>query len=300
MFTGRTLAIVRISNDDPLNPTVTIILRDSRDRAPLAGFLVQDLVRLSVHLVNRADEAVLGDVLQVPTVLQPWSASRNVIGGALALDLDQNGHVLRILLVPWLEGLQELQTIALRIDGNVDGHTIFWRGLEGVLAWVVTGRGELESRGLGELERLSVRTDQLVLGGVKSEITRKGHSGDQVWGSDECVRGRVGVVATSEVAVVRSDDRVLLAFLDIATIPLTDAGAASVGQDDTAGILKDANLAITFDGGTDLFGARGDGELGLDLQTRQYDSLCSRHGPLTLRPWSEASLAIEAARDMSS
>lgn len=43
-----------------------------------------------------------------------------MIGGALALNLDQDGHFGEILAVPHVERLQQLQTLALRI--HIDLH----------------------------------------------------------------------------------------------------------------------------------------------------------------------------------
>lgn len=61
-----------------------------------------------------------GNVLQVSTVLQPRSTSRDVIRRALALHLDQHRQVLGLLAIPRLEGLQELETVRLGVDGDVD------------------------------------------------------------------------------------------------------------------------------------------------------------------------------------
>ena len=75
----RALAVVVVADDDPLDAVVAVVRRDLRHAAPLARDLVLDLVRLAVLGVDRADEAVLRDVLEVTTVLQPGTASRDVI-----------------------------------------------------------------------------------------------------------------------------------------------------------------------------------------------------------------------------
>jgi hypothetical protein len=62
------------------------------------------------------NEKIVRDVIQVATVFKPWTGSRNVIGCALALNLDQNGHVDEILAVPFVEGLQQLQTVAVGVN----------------------------------------------------------------------------------------------------------------------------------------------------------------------------------------
>lgn len=61
--------------------------------------------------------------------------------------------------------------------------------------------------------------------------------------------------------------RVDFTLLDILTVPLTDARAASVGKDETTGVFESTDLAITFNGGTDLLGTGGNGELGFDLNS---------------------------------
>lgn len=71
---------------------------------------------------------------------------------------------------------------------------------------------------------------QSVLGGVEVEEASNTERSHHLGRGDECVCGSVCVVAACEVAVVRVDDGVLLSFLDVCTVPLADAGAASVGQ----------------------------------------------------------------------
>ena len=90
--------------------------------------------------------------------------------------------------------------------------------------------------------------------------------------------GGVGIVTTREVTVVRGDDcgqvvslnlikvpprvrtRVDLALLDILAIPLSNARPASIGKDNTTGLLEYSDLAVTVDRGTNLLGTRGNGE----------------------------------------
>ena len=41
---------------------------------------------------------------------------------------------------------------------------------------------------------------------------------------------RVGIISPCEVPIVTGDNRVLLPFLDVLTVPLSDAGATRVGE----------------------------------------------------------------------
>lgn len=60
---------------------------------------------------------------------------------------------------------------------------------------------------------------------------------------------------------------VLLALLGILPVPLTNARSASVGEDDTSSLLELLGETVTGDGGTDLLGSGGDGELALEVET---------------------------------
>ena len=57
------------------------------------------------------------------------------------------------------------------------------------------------------------------------------------------------------------------AFLDILSVPLANAGSTGIGEYKSTDILKDANLAIPFNGRSDLFGSRSYRELALDLKS---------------------------------
>jgi hypothetical protein len=57
------------------------------DRSVVSCDLVLDFVDLVVFSVDCSDEHVVGDVLEVTTELQPRTGSRNVVGGALSLNL---------------------------------------------------------------------------------------------------------------------------------------------------------------------------------------------------------------------
>ncbi len=74
------------------------------------------------------------------------------------------------------------------------------------------------------------------------------------------------VVTFGKVAVEGSNDGVLAVGIVDMTRPLTDTGAAGVGQYDTANRLECLEEAILFNGIADLFGSGCDGELGLCLQ----------------------------------
>lgn len=190
-----------------------------------------------------------------------------MIGGGLAISLDQDWDSSGILSIPGLEWLKDLETVTFGVDGDRDGGSILGRSLVGVTAWVVASSGETLASWWGKLEVLAVLILQGVGQGVEVEGSGNAESDNQIGGSDKSVGGRVGVISSSEVTVVRRDNGVGLVLLDILTIPLTNARATSVGEDNTAELLEGLQLTITLDGGTDLLRTGGDGEEGLGLDT---------------------------------
>lgn len=91
--------------------TLPVLLRDLRHSAYGARVLVLDLVDLLVLGVDGADQHVVGDVLEVAAELEPGSGGGDVVGGALALHLDQHAHVLVRVQRVLLERGQQLQSI---------------------------------------------------------------------------------------------------------------------------------------------------------------------------------------------
>lgn len=124
MLAGRALAVVLITDSDPLNVVGLVVASNLGHIAPCVGTLVLDLVHLVVLGVGGTNEHVVGDVVQMTTVLQPGTGSRDVIGGALSLNLNQHGQIRQILTVPFVEGLQQLQTLRFGIDSNLNVFTV--------------------------------------------------------------------------------------------------------------------------------------------------------------------------------
>lgn len=156
--------------------------------------------------------------------------------------LDENRHVLQITAAPPVEGLQQLQAVALGVDVHLEAAAIGRRVLVGVLAGVEVFDGELVAVGGIQLELLATGGRQEVGLRVELERSSDGERGDDLKerrrrrrssgrtqtrqqdaaaaeahlrGGDEGVRGRVGVVPGREVSVEGSDDGVLLPLLHV-------------------------------------------------------------------------------------
>ena len=95
---------------------------------------------------------------------------------------------------------------------------------------------------------------------VEVEGPGESQGDDRLGRRDEGQRGGEAVVALGEVAVVRGDDGVDVALLDVVALPLADARSAGVGQHRGADPLEVGQQAVALDGGPDLLGAGGDHE----------------------------------------
>lgn len=266
VLTRATLTVVPVTNDNPLDATSLVVTGSSRDSVVFTSESVLDLVSLTVLGVDGTNEHVVGDVVKMATVLQPWASHGDVVSGGLALALDEDRDVSSILAIPGLESLEDLETVTGRGDSDVDSGTVDRRGLVGVTAGVVALSGETLAGGRLELELLAILVLQGIGERVELEGTGNSHGNNKVGGGDEGVSGGVGVVTASEVTVVGGDDGVGLALLDILTVPLSNARTASVGKDDTTVLLEGLQLTVTLDSSANLLRTRGNGEERLGLQ----------------------------------
>ena len=71
----------------------------------------------------------------------------------------------------------------------------------------------------------------------------------------------------SEVSVVARHDSVLLPLLDVLPIPLADAGAAGISQDDPAELPHGVGQPVPLYRGADLLAARRDVKSAFGLQS---------------------------------
>jgi hypothetical protein len=156
VFTGRTLAVVPVTDNDPPDAVLLVVTGNVRDGTVLAGEVVLDLVGLAVLLVDGTNQHVVGDVVQVATVLQPRTSHGDVVSGGLALALDEDRQVGGVLAVPSVEGRKELKTVGGGGDGDLNGLAVGGRRLVGVVSWVVAVGGKTSTAGLLELKLLAV------------------------------------------------------------------------------------------------------------------------------------------------
>src|SRR3569833_2770724 len=244
MFSRRSLAVVPVSNHDPLDPLLLVVAGDSRHGIELTRGLVLDLVRLAVSLVDGTDQHVVGDVVQMAAIAEPRAGHGDVVCRRLPLGLDEDLAVESVLTIPGSEGLQDLEAVRRRRHLHAHGRAVLGGCLVCVLARVVAASREALARGRREQELVAVLVLELVGERVEVEAAGNGHGHDEVGRRHERVRSGVAVVPAGEVPVVRRDDRVRLALLDVASVPLADARAAGIGENDTTKLLERLQLAV--------------------------------------------------------
>jgi len=180
------------------------------------------------------------------------------------LTLDQDRKISGVLAIPSVKRLENLETVGTRRNLDLDGRPVGRRSLVDVLTWVIAVCWETGTSGFLELEVLAVRVLEAVGERVEVQGTGQGHGDDHVGRSDERVCGRVGVVTTSEVAVVRRDDGVLLTLLDVLAVPLscfsslvscftqkevwpTDTGSAGICENHATKVFQHLGLTTGID-----------------------------------------------------
>lgn len=174
MREGAHLTEVDVTNDDPLDALGLVVAGSGGNGSPSTSDLVLDEVGLAVLGVDSSNVHVVGDVLKVTAVLEPGTSHGDVVSGALALGLDEDGSLGNVLAIPGAEGGEELQTVRLGVDDN-GGLGAISRGVDvGVLTGVKATGGKLVTEGGLELEGLAVLANEGVLGGVEVQLAGKG------------------------------------------------------------------------------------------------------------------------------
>lgn len=280
VLSRRTLTKVIASDNNPSDTVVSVSNGSLGNSAPLASDLVSDVVGLLVLSVDGSNHVVVGDVLEMASVLEPGTGLRDMVSGGLTKRLDKDGHVNAVLAVPRLEGLEDLESVRSGRHINLDGRSVGGGSLVGVHAGVVASVGQTLSGGLLELELLTLGILEGVGQRVESQVTGNGKGGDEIGRGDESVGGGVRIVSAGEVSVVRRDNGVLLTLLDVSSVPLTNAGATGVGKNNSAKVQEGLQLSVSLNGGSDLLGSGSDGVDGLGLETVGHGVLGNGGGSL--------------------
>ena len=208
----RALAVVLVADGAPsAMPASCVVLGDVGERLRLrrrAGPCPSPAV--AGERVDHAEEQVAGDVLEVAAVLEPRAGRRDVVGGALALGLQQHRQVDVVVAVPRRRTARAAASRSLvGLDDDVDRREPSAGG-----ATKPDSPGSKPLRGQlvadRRLEPDGSPSASVSVSVQRVEVERAGQRqrDDGLGRVDERQRVGVAVVALREVAVERVDDRV--------------------------------------------------------------------------------------------
>lgn len=92
MLTRGTFAIVVVCNNDP---RLSGIIVSPSCRRRISDFVCEpvcDLIGEAIFCVNRTDQGVVRDVIEMATIAEPGASGRDVICCALSLSFDETSH----------------------------------------------------------------------------------------------------------------------------------------------------------------------------------------------------------------
>ena len=84
MLSAGSLTVVLPTNNNPPQSLLLVVSSNIGDGVEVLGELVEDGVGLLVLIVNGSNEEIVGDIVQVTSVLQPGASHGDMIGGALS------------------------------------------------------------------------------------------------------------------------------------------------------------------------------------------------------------------------
>ena len=191
-----------------------------------------------------------------------------MIGGALAPGLHQQAEPLEITPVPWNKGREQGQTF--RIGRHLHQDTSSFRyGCQetGLVSDKPLGRYFRYLAGRGQDKRSAIRCLQFRCIGIHIEGAEHGIGQTGLRAGYKAAGADIAVIAFGKIPVIGSNDGIPEPRLNPLPGPLTDTGAAGIGQHRGPDGLKTGQLSIPLDGGTHLLGTWGQQDRNLQFQT---------------------------------
>src|SRR4030042_673800 len=100
---------------------------NSRYRPICSCELVPDMIGLLVEIVHRSDHEVIGDVVEMSAVSQPWSGHGDMVSRTFACHFDEHHHTGQFFTIPWFEWFQQLQALGTGFYYHLKTSSIFCR-----------------------------------------------------------------------------------------------------------------------------------------------------------------------------
>src|SRR5258708_3105822 len=196
---------------------------------------------------------------------------------SLSLGFAQEFEPFQVDAFPGGEGGQELEALAVRLDGYLYAFPVFSRGLVARVFYGEAFGGQFHAGGFIEHDVFSLLVLQGIFQGVEGQGACDGEGGDDLRGSHESMGACQSVVAFGKVPVEGGDDGVLTVGIVDMTGPLPDTGSAGIGQHDAADLVESLQKAVFFNGIAYQLRSGGNGEFRFCLQVL-VDSLLGQGG----------------------
>src|SRR5690606_26593809 len=129
MFSRGAFTIVFIPYHYRANTFSFIVSSSSRNFTVLTGQLVFNLVGCVIESIYRTDEHVIRDVVQMPSVFQPWPSHRNMVSSTFSFRFYKQFHPCKVFLLPWVERGKQLQPVGVWIYDYLNRFAVFSRSL---------------------------------------------------------------------------------------------------------------------------------------------------------------------------
>jgi len=134
MFSAASFSIVFVSYDNPVDFVLLVVSGHVGNCTKLFGEIVVDAVGFSVLRIDSSDQKVVGDVVQMTSVFEPWTGHRDVVGGTFAFGLNEDRNLDIIFSIPRIERLQRLKSVTLRINLDLHFASVCRRLLESIFS----------------------------------------------------------------------------------------------------------------------------------------------------------------------
>jgi len=151
--------------------------------------------------VDSRDQRVLGDILQMTFVLEPRARGGDVVRRTLALHLDEDTQILKVLSIPWSKSIQTLQARRRWINAHIDAQVWLWNSRRLHHVVLEAGRGEAFALRGTKLERSAICRQKTICQGIECQRLAKCHGSHDFRRTQKVVGLLVAIVASSEVAV---------------------------------------------------------------------------------------------------
>ncbi len=190
-----------------------------------------------------------------------------MVGGAFSFYFDKNAQLFKIGTFPFFERRQQLQPVAFRTDGNGYFCSILCRCNKSFFVRFESAFWKFVSFRCFKNYFFPFRVLDIIRQRIKRQPSGNRKCRYDFGTRDESVRGRIRIISSCEISVVRCDDGIFFAHGNIVPFPLSDTGTAGIGEHQSADIGQRLELAVPFDGSPNLLAAGRDREFRFCLQT---------------------------------